>query len=181
MIWRLAGRRDALTGGVWLLTLLMAAVGIGSGIFHTVATVLTEWLDIIPILMFQLAFLWLYLRDLMGMGRMPAVGGLVAFLAAALVGESYQEVLNGSLLYAPTMITLVVLGVYHYRKAFEGRGLILAGAGVFLLSLTFRTMDNRVCDQLPIGTHFLWHVLNAVLLYLVARAYVVNVRRASGP
>lgn len=181
MIWRLAGRRDALTGGVWLLTLLMAAVGIGSGIFHTVATVLTEWLDIIPILMFQLAFLWLYLRDLMGMGRMPAVGGLVAFLAAALVGESYQELLNGSLLYAPTMITLVVLGVYQYRKAFEGRGLILAGAGVFLLSLTFRTMDNRVCDQLPIGTHFLWHVLNAILLYLVARAYVVNVRRASGP
>jgi len=42
-------------------------------------------------------------------------------------------------------------------------------------------MDNRVCDQLPIGTHFLWHILNAVLLYLVARAYVVNVRRASGP
>lgn len=181
MLWRLAGRREALTGGVWLLILLMAAVGIGSGLFHTVATVLTEWLDIIPILVFQLVFLWLYLRGLMGIGRTGVVAILVVFLAAALVGESFQEILNGSLIYAPTLITLVVLGTYHYRKSFEGRGLILFGAGVFLLSLTFRTMDSKICDQLPIGTHFLWHILNAVLLYLVARAYVVNVHRVSGP
>lgn len=181
MIWRLAGRRSALTAGAWWLILLMAAVGVGSGLFHTVATVLTEWLDIIPILVFQLVFLWLYLRDLMGMGRVPAAGVLVVFLAAALAGESFQEILNGSLMYAPTLITLVILGVYHYMEAFDGRGLVLAGAGVFLLSLTFRTIDSRVCDQLPIGTHFLWHILNAVLLYLVARAYVINVRRATGP
>ena len=31
MIWRLAARRESLTGAVWLLVLLMAAVGIGSG------------------------------------------------------------------------------------------------------------------------------------------------------
>ncbi len=181
MIWRLAARRESLTGAVWLLVLLMAAVGIGSGIFHTVATRLTEWLDIIPILLFQLVFLWVYLRGLMGAGRVAVATFLIVFVGAALVGESYQDVLNGSLMYAPTLITLVGLGVYHYRKSFEGRTLILAGAGVFLLSLTFRTMDSRICDQIPIGTHFLWHLLNAVLLYLVARAYVVNVGRVSAP
>lgn len=180
-IWRLAKRRGALTGSVWLLVVLTGAVGIGSGVFHTVATVLTEWLDIIPILAFQLVWLWLYFREMMGLGRAASAGVIVVFIAAALIGESFPEILNGSLLYAPTLITLLILGVYHRMKAFAGPGLLLAGAGVFLLSLTFRTMDAAVCESLPIGTHFLWHLLNALLLYLVARAYVVNVRVSTVP
>jgi len=85
-----------------------------------------------------------------------------------------QDILNGSLNYAPALITLVILGIYHYRQKKVEHGLILIAAGVFLLSLTFRTMDSQSCSYLPIGTHFLWHILNAVLLYLTARAYVVN-------
>lgn len=180
-LWRLARERRALTPGVWLLVVLMAAVGIGSGLFHTVANTLTEWLDIVPILAFQLVFLWLYFRGLVGLGGVVAAGILVAFVAAALVGEAFPDVLNGSLLYAPTVITLAILGVYHYRKSLDGRYLLLIGTGVFLASLTFRTMDASVCERLPVGTHFLWHLFNATLLYVVARAYVVNVRRISGP
>ena len=42
---------------------------------------------------------------------------------------------------------------------------VLATAGIFLVSLTFRTVDVASCARLPLGTHFLWHVLNAVVLY----------------
>jgi hypothetical protein len=174
LVWRLARERGALTGKAWLLIALMATVGAGSGLFHTVATTLTEWLDIIPILVFQLAFLWLYFRDVIGLRRMYAGAILVVFLGAALAGETVQEVLNGSLTYAPALITLAILGIYHYMKNLEERTVILIASGVFLLSLTFRTIDGVICSHLPIGTHFLWHILNAVLLYLVARAYVLN-------
>jgi hypothetical protein len=34
----------------------------------------------------------------------------------------------------------------------------------------FRTIDNAVCDVVPIGTHFIWHCLNATLLYVLLRA-----------
>lgn len=178
LTWRLAHRRGALTGKAWLLIGLIATVGIGSGLFHTFATTLTEWLDIIPILAFQLVFLWLYFRDLADMGRALGTGVLIVFLAAALVGESFQNILGGSLTYAPALITLFFLGIYHCKRGYEERGLILVAALVFLLSLTFRTMDNEVCDHLPIGTHFLWHICNASLLYLVSRAYVLNASRA---
>jgi hypothetical protein len=178
LMWRLARERGVLTGKAWLLIVLMATVGLGSGLFHTVATTLTEWLDIIPILVFQLTFLWLYFRDVIGLRSIYAGAILVVFLGAALAGETVQEVLNGSLTYAPALITLVILGIYHHRKKLEEPAVILIASGVFLLSLTFRTMDEAICSDLPIGTHFLWHICNAVLLYLVARAYVLNQRRA---
>jgi hypothetical protein len=40
----------------------------------------------------------------------------------------------------------------------------------FTASLIFRTLDPLVCAEIALGTHFLWHILNAVTLYLVARA-----------
>lgn len=33
-----------------------------------------------------------------------------------------------------------------------------------LLSLVFRAIDPPVCEVFPIGTHFLWHIFNGVML-----------------
>lgn len=175
LIWRLASRRDALSGRVQLLVVLVATVGVGSGLFHTFANTLTLWLDVIPILVFQLVFLWLYFRDLIGMSSTFAAGALFAFLATALGGEFLPGVLNGSLTYAPALIVLVILGVYHYRRNKTERALMLLAAGVFFASLVFRTVDAAICPYASFGTHFLWHLMNAALLYLVSRAYVLNV------
>ena len=47
--------------------------------------------------------------------------------------------------------------------------LLLAGL-VFAVSVTFRSVDMAVCDALPIGVHYMWHVLNAVVLGLAVEA-----------
>jgi hypothetical protein len=41
---------------------------------------------------------------------------------------------------------------------------LLAGAVLFAISLAFRTADLEICATLPIGTHFLWHLLNGAVL-----------------
>jgi hypothetical protein len=47
-----------------------------------------------------------------------------------------------------------------------------------MVSLTLRTLDEPLCASLPIGTHYFWHVFNAVALYLVSLAAVrVRARR----
>jgi hypothetical protein len=46
------------------------------------------------------------------------------------------------------------------------RSLALA-ALVFAISLGLRTVDNAICPQVPLGTHFIWHILNAVVLYVL--------------
>jgi hypothetical protein len=39
-----------------------------------------------------------------------------------------------------------------------------------VLSLTFRSIDMALCDTLPHGTHFLWHLINGGVLFLLVRA-----------
>ena len=48
--------------------------------------------------------------------------------------------------------------------------MLFLAAGVFTLSVAFRTVDIAVCAAFPLGTHFLWHSLNGVVLYLLLRA-----------
>ncbi|GGK46754.1 ceramidase domain-containing protein [Salinarimonas ramus] len=59
-----------------------------------------------------------------------------------------------------------------------GTALLLAAA-TFALSLVFRSIDVAVCGWLPLGTHFLWHVLNAVVLFLCVRA-AIRARAGTG-
>jgi hypothetical protein len=54
---------------------------------------------------------------------------------------------------------------------------VLAASLVFMVSLTFRTMDRLWCQEIgllgrAIGTHFLWHLLNSTTLYLLLLAAV---------
>jgi hypothetical protein len=167
-------RRDGtLEPGVGLLLGLMLAIGIGSFLFHTLATRWAALADTLPITLFILCYLTLTLRRGFGLGWLWAVAlglgflplsGLVAAGAAAVTGG----LLGGSSGYLPALAALVVCGaLLRTRNTEAGRGLLVA-AGLFLVSLTFRTLDQPLCPLVPLGTHFLWHLLNGVLLgYLV--------------
>jgi hypothetical protein len=50
--------------------------------------------------------------------------------------------------------------------------LILLAALAFALSLTLRTLDQPFCGQNPYGLHFLWHLLNAAVLYFIVSANI---------
>jgi hypothetical protein len=41
---------------------------------------------------------------------------------------------------------------------------------VFAAALVVRTADLTLCEIWPAGTHFVWHVLTAGVLYLAATA-----------
>jgi hypothetical protein len=165
--WRRAGTRDI---PVLLLILLIAVIGIGSFIFHTVATSGAELADTSPIALFIYAYLALALRRFLKFGW-----ALVAFSLGLFALVSYGEAasvppgaLNGSHAYLPALVVLLLVGLAAWRQE-TGRLLIGAGA-VFALSILFRSLDNALCPVLPLGTHFLWHGLNAVVLYLLLSA-----------
>ena len=46
----------------------------------------------------------------------------------------------------------------------------VAGA-LLILSLTFRSLDAPLCARWPIGTHFVWHILNGILLGWLIETY----------
>lgn len=59
------------------------------------------------------------------------------------------------------------------------RQLAMAGL-VFLVSLGFRALDQALCPVIPIGTHFLWHIMNALVLFLLLRAAIRHRAMLSG-
>src|SRR5919107_5157920 len=83
--WVLASRTGALSAGIRVLIALAASVGIGSILWHTVPTMLTLVLDIVPILIFIMWFIWLYARNVIGMRAPFAVASAAAFLFATLL------------------------------------------------------------------------------------------------
>ncbi len=173
--WQGAHRRGTLSRDVALLIGLAATVGVGSFLFHTFATRLTMYLDVIPILVFQVAFVWVYARRLMGWPPSAVWAALLGLLAASLAGLWFRGALNGSLAYVPAWMLLAALGAYHATHAERKPWQMPAAAVLVLIALAFRTIDLAVCDLVPTGTHFLWHLINGLAFYLVLESVILNI------
>ena len=174
--WVMAKRIGALSAGVRVLIAMAASVGVGSILWHTYPTMLTLILDIVPILIFIVWFIWLYTQNVVGMRSLFAVASVGAFLAATFLAFPLAGVLHGAPVYTPGLVVTLVLGVFHARERRVARFALLAAAGVYLAALFFRTIDNEVCPVLPIGTHFLWHVLIGLVTYLAMRSLILSHR-----
>ncbi len=166
-------RRGAHDLPVAALIALAAVVGVGSFIFHTVATQGTALFDVVPIAVFIYSYLLFSLRRYLGLSLTLSVALLVGFAVltfaeAALVP---RDALNGSHAYLPALAATFVVGLLVRGAAGK---LILAAGVTFAVSLAFRTIDNAVCAVFPLGTHFIWHCLNALLLYLLLRAALID-------
>jgi hypothetical protein len=59
--------------------------------------------------------------------------------------------------------------LWSRRPAFA-RGLLI-GAAILAVSITARSVDLGLCERIPFGTHFLWHILNAIMLGWMIETY----------
>jgi hypothetical protein len=119
--------------------------------------------------------IWLYARNVLGMRSLFAVASAAALLLATFLAIPFSGVLHGAFVYTPGLIVTLVLGVLHARvRRRAARFTLLAAAGVYLAALFFRTIDNEVCPVLPIGTHFLWHLLIGLVTYLAMRSLILS-------
>jgi len=173
-VWKHANRLNKLSTPVWVLIGLMLSIGIGSFLFHTFATSSTMILDILPILFFQFVFIWVYIRQIIQLPFFNTLGVLVLYIVFALLGRQFPDILNGSLSYAPAFLVLAGLGWYHFIFKKQQRYILLSAFAIFSLALVLRTTDNMLCPYIPIGTHFLWHLFNGILVYCLAVSLMLN-------
>ncbi|MDG4649309.1 hypothetical protein P6F26_12715 [Roseibacterium sp. SDUM158017] len=161
------------------LVAVLALIGAASGLFHTFANVATALLDSAAIAIFVLVYLFAVNRHVLGLSRGAAWLGLGLFFPyAALAGTAFAQVpaFSISAPYWPVALLIALYGLALRRVRPEfARGLLI-GAGLLCVSLAARSADLRLCGALPVGTHFLWHVLNAMMLFWMIEIY----RRAIG-
>ncbi|MDT8911973.1 ceramidase domain-containing protein [Amycolatopsis sp. PS_44_ISF1] len=175
-----------------VLTGLMATIGVGSFVFHTLATRWSQGLDVAPIGLFVCCYLaayfhWFWQWRWRRAGL--AVLGFATFCGVTAAGFGSHS-LNGSLPYLPVLATLAGLTVALARSADPERAehwpAFASAAILFAGALVFRSVDTGICAWFPLGTHFLWHLLNGAVLFVLGRALTrrwrqVTSRTGSGP
>ena len=79
--------------------------------------------------------------------------------------------INSSAGYMSIALLLALYAVdLKKRKAKVALGLCV-GSIMLLISIGFRSIDLQVCPSMPIGTHFLWHLINALMLGWMIEVY----------
>ena len=160
-------RRSAGDHGARWLSAVLFAIGVGSGLFHTIATAWSATADVIPIAVFTLSYIYLANRHFWAMRVWIAALGTAAFVPyAALLTPVFSALPFFSISSAYWVLPPLIAGYGVFlrsRVPDTGRGLVIA-AGLLVLSLIFRSLDELVCHALSFGTHFAWHILNAILL-----------------
>ena len=184
-LWGVAMTRKRQPDGfALLLCWWVVAIGVGSFLFHTFATRATMWADVLPIAGFTLAYTLFNLRRFLRFGWPKALVIFVTFYAVAtvltlLVPEWLREASNGTTGYLPPFLALLFFGAWLVRVGHPAGWYNLGAVAIFLVSVMFRALDPVVCEAMPLGTHFLWHSFNGLMLGVILAAVVNDGRRAS--
>ncbi|MGJ0621441.1 MAG: ceramidase domain-containing protein [Methylocystis sp.] len=169
ILWRRRGGADY---PALALIIVTASVGVGSFIFHTVATRGAMLLDVIPIAIFIYGYFLLALRRYFRLPTASAAAITLAFAAFSSFAGTI-EALNGSVGYLPALAALSIFAALLWSRGQRETARALAAAALlFAISLVFRTIDRAVCPMFPLGAHFVWHLLNACVLWLLLRAAI---------
>lgn len=180
------------------LIALAALVGLGSFLFHTFANAWSSLADVIPIWTLVALFILVAIHRIggarpgrIGIGLTVAVG-LVAILfafggdgsgsqtsnspAAALDADGSSApaypILNGSEQYLPAVLALLAFAALSRRKGHPIAPWVVAAAGAFMVSLTLRTLDMHLYEIWPLGTLFIWHILNGTMIALLFQGLI---------
>lgn len=171
LLWRRRAPGDA---GVLFLVIVVALVGIGSFLFHTFANRWSALADVVPIAVFIYAYFFLAMRRILGLGLGWSIGATLAFLAASYgVAPQLSGVLGSSAGYAPAALAIFGVAALAARRCPPASMPLALTGAIFVISLAFRTSDIPFCPSFPLGTHFVWHCLNALVLYLLIRILVL--------
>ncbi|MDD9922097.1 MAG: ceramidase domain-containing protein [Boseongicola sp.] len=160
-------RRTAGYGEARFLSAVLFVIGVGSYLFHTHATAWSAVLDVLPIILFSLTYIFLANRDYWKWPIWLAFLGTIAYFpysAAVAWAASHLPFFNISAEYWALPLMIGAYGFALRGRLPETANGLTIGAGILSVSLTARSLDELLCSSIPSGTHFLWHILNAIML-----------------
>lgn len=158
-------------GAARLLCGNLFAIGLGSWLFHTEAAVWAAVLDTVPIVLFILIYLFLVHRYVLDLDLLPSIGLTATFMPFALIVTFLLGQMPFFAISSFYWSVPILLMIYASQIEGEVRRGFWIGAALLALSITWRSLDLRLCEAWPIGTHFIWHLLNALMLGWMIHVY----------
>jgi|TARA_Y100000294_G_C8538677_1_gene330207 hypothetical protein len=164
-------RRGESSRVAYILAILTILTGLGSIAWHALRTDLTLLLDALPGVVYVMAivFFWFYFLGARYWGLVVLAG----FIAATVLIPSELRLIKplvGVLVLVAIAVGLLIATWYRRRPAFKF-ALPMIGAGI--IAVTLRGLDLRVCETIPFGTHFFWHIFLGIAAYAGVRMIVL--------
>ena len=157
-----------------LLCIVLFAIGVGSFLFHTFAQAWAGIADVLPIILYILVYIFAATRDFWNQRAWIAGLAVVLFFPyAALLTPLFAQIpgFESSSAYGPVPLLILAYAFGLRNRARETAKGLAIGASIVCLSLFFRSIDEPLCNVLPFGTHFLWHILNGLALGWMIEVY----------
>ncbi len=165
LLWRLRSPRAS------LIATLVILIGLGSFSFHTFANRLTGLIDVLVIAIYLVTFAFLIPKQWSIKSLLIQLGSTLLFIIIIVLTQLLMNLLKPSLPWLPPGMYLgawLALIVYAIATQYSNRPaarFLWVAVFVFPFSLLSRQVDMPLCD-LTSGSHWLWHLLNGVTLYL---------------
>ncbi len=176
VLWKKQPSRTGSSRSIPFLAITIVLIGLGSFLFHTFANRWSMLADVAFITLFMYVYLGTLLRKVFGLRVRGIVTSLIAFFAvgAAIIQVVPPDLFNGSEGYFASILAFSALIMASINKNLPHTRVLVLGLVTFMISIFFRSVDMEWCEDWPMGTHFLWHVLNGVVLYLLMRYLILN-------
>jgi hypothetical protein len=81
------------------------------------------------------------------------------------------NVLGSTRGYIPVPILILIYAYLLRHKMPDVACGLTIGVGILVVSMVARWADDPLCQAHPMGTHFLWHILNAFMLAWMIEVY----------
>jgi hypothetical protein len=166
-LWRLRSSHST------LMATLVILIGLGSFSFHTYANRLTGLLDVLAISLYLFVFAFLIPKQWPRNSILIQLGSVLLLILSIVLAHLLMSYLKPALLWLPSGMYLgawFALIIYalitQYSNKAAARFLWLAVI-FFPFSLLSRQLDMPLCESIG-GSHWLWHLLNGLTLYLSA-------------
>ena len=170
---------------VYVFTFSILFIGIGSFLFHTIPSKITGLVDILFILLFILIYIYLISNCLLKFNKLYSASHafISPFLYFYLGGilKSNFLFLGDSSFYIIILIHLYIIFLISLIKKIDFNINILIAALIFTLSISFRAVDHYFCDENLNGTHFIWHIFNSLVLYILVNFFYKVLIQTSSP
>jgi hypothetical protein len=174
-IWRLRTPRSN------LMAILMILIGLASFSFHTFANRLTGLLDVLAIALYLVAFAFLIPKQWSRNSLLIQLGSLLMLIVSIVLTQSLMSYLKPALPWLPSgmylgaWLALIVYALITQCSNMPAARFLWLAVIVFPISLLSRQLDMPLCDLIG-GSHWLWHLLNGLTLFLSAYGLCVERR-----
>lgn len=157
---------------------LSIAIGTGSVLFHIFHNPFTNLIDGLPILITMLLFVFLFMRSVFKSKRMILVILLIFFiLQLTLYISGYRNVENVSVRHLINIFAFPLLIIIAFKKFSPQIHLLVFAFISYAVAIALRFLEPAICQAFPIGTHFTWHILNALVIYFGV-SFLTNIHKS---